>query len=201
MFKSFKLPALQARERMLAVGSGVVLMIVVMDRLVLGSWMAHQNNIREEVQILEETLQRYSRLLSYQERVISQLDPYRKYLRPPLENELQMAAFIEEIEGLASLSRVGLNEVKPLAIEEGEFSKQYSMDVMFECTLEEWVDFIVGIESSTSLYEIVRSSLAIKEDIPDRLVATLRVVSASVQIKGSKQLTQLDEERLEGSKL
>lgn len=179
----------------MAVGSGFVVMIVVLDRLVLGPWMAHQTNVREEVVRLEETLQRYSRLLTYRERVLSQLEPYRKYLRPLLDDELQMAAFIKEIEGLASRSRVNLDEVKPLAVEAGEFSKQYSIDVEFDCTLEEWVDFIVNIESSTSLYEIVRSSLAVQDDVPDRLKATLRVVSASVRLKGRDQSSPVQDEQ------
>ena len=189
-FKRLKLPELKTRERLLAVGSGFILVVVVLDRLVIGPWLTHQHNVAEAVEKLEGTLQHYSRLLTYKDRVLSQLQPYRKYLRPPLADELQMATFIKEIEELARESQVGLNEVKPLAVESGEFSKQYSLDIEFESTLEEWVDFIVNIESSPSLYEIVRSSLEVQEEVPDRLKGTLRLVSASVQSSREERLEQ-----------
>ena len=134
---------------------------------------------------MELALQRYSQLLSRKDRVFAQLETYRQYLRPTLVNELQTASLLKELEGLAGESHVTLSEIKPLAVEENALMKRYPMDVQFECTLEEWVDFVLRVESSPSLFQIVRASMAVQSEHADRLKASLRVVGAAMPTKPS----------------
>jgi hypothetical protein len=94
-----------------------------------------------------------------------------------------MAMLLEEIERLAEQSHVRLGEIKPLAVEADPLSKRHSLDVQFECTLEEWVDFVTRIERSPSLYQVVRAGLSIQDEAPDRLTASLRVASKSVKAR------------------
>ena len=42
-----KLPQLKPRERLLATGSGVVLLMVLLDRLVLNPWLRHAQTVRQ----------------------------------------------------------------------------------------------------------------------------------------------------------
>ena len=182
----FRVPSfdqLKPRERLLAAGSGLVLLIVIMDRLVLSPWLRQGQAIAEETRRMERALQHYSQLLWRKDRVFAQLDAYRQYLRPTLVDELQTASLLKELEGMAGESHVTLAEIKPLAVEENALMKRYPMDVQFECTLEEWVDFVIRVESSPSLFQIVRASMAVQSEHADRLKASLRVVGAAMQPK------------------
>ena len=182
----FRVPSfdqLKPRERLLAAGSGIVLLIVVMDRLVLTPWLRQGQAIRQDTRRMERTLQHYSQLLAREERVAAQLDAYRQYLRPTLVDELQTASLLKELEGLAGESHITLAEIKPLAVETNPLMKRYPLDVQFECTLEEWVDFVIRVESSPSLFQIVRATLATQSETPDHLKGSLRVVGAAMRPK------------------
>ena len=179
-----KLPSVQAlrpRERLLAAGSGVILLAVLFDRLVFSPYIGHAQNIRQETQRLEQTLKHYDRLLQRKPQVDAQLNTYQRYLRAPIASELQMAMLLKEIETLAGQTGVTLGEVKPLPPEEDALSTRYSLDIQFECTLETCVDFITQVETSASLYQIQRATMQVSEDIPDRLTASLRVSSKSAR--------------------
>ena len=181
---NFKLPRvsdLQPRERLLAAGCAVVLFVVALDRLVLGPWGRHAQAIQHEIREMEQALQSHQRLLARKDRVLAELGRYQQYLTPAIADDLQMAALLKEVEELAGQSQVHLNEVKPLTVETSGPAKHYSLEVRFECTLEEWVDFVFRLQSSPSLYEVARASLSAQEETPDRLVASLRLVSASLQ--------------------
>ena len=169
---------LQPRERLLAIVSGVIVLIVLLDRLVLGPWSTHTRAVRQEIAQMEQALQRHQRLLARQDRVMAELDRYQRYLTPAIADDLQMAVLLKEVEDLAGKSHVKVAEIKPLAVEADETAKRYPLDVRFECTLEEWVEFVYSIETSPSLFEIVRAGLSVQEDVPDRLDASLRLVSA-----------------------
>ena len=178
-----KLPQLKPRERLLATGSGVVLLMVVLDRLVLNPWLRHAQTVHQETRRMEQSLIHYSRLLSRKDYVLAQRERYQRYLRSPLPDELQMAGLLKEVEGLAERSRVQLAEIKPLPPEGDETTRRYSLDVQFECTLDTWADFIIEIEASPSLFKILRATLAKQGDVPDRLKGTLRVANTTLRSK------------------
>ena len=177
-----KLPKLQPRERLLAVGSGLVMLAVLLDRAVLSPWLHQSRTIRQETQRMEQGLQTHARLLERREGVLAAHERYRRYLRPAIPDDLQMAALLKEIEDLALQSNVHIAEIKPSPVETTGLATGYALDVQFDCTLEEWVEFIYRIESSTSLYGVVRAGLAQQENEPSRLRGSLRLVSATPQI-------------------
>ena len=129
---------------------------------------------------MTQTLQSHGRLLTREARVLADLEAYRPYFRSAIADDLQMAALLNELEKMAQESRVLLKEVKPLAPETTESTKRYTLEVRFACTMEEWVDFIYRIETSPSLYQVVRASLTKQQEIEDRLAGYVRVVSSAV---------------------
>ena len=182
----FRVPSfdqLKPRERLLAAGSGLVLLIVIMDRLVLSPWLRQGQMVAQETVRMGRALQHYSQLLARKDRVFAQLDAYRQYLRPTLVDELQTASLLKELEGLAGESHITLSEIKPLTVEQNPLMKRYPMDVQFECTIEEWVDFVIRVESSPSLFQIVRATMAVQSEHADRLKGSLRVVGAAMRPK------------------
>ena len=144
---------------------------------------------------MEQSLNHYNRLLSRKDYVLAQRERYQRYLRSPLPDELQMASLLREVEGLADRSRLLLGEIKPLPPEGDDAIRRYALDVQFECTLEEWVDFLIELEGSPSLFQVVRSTLATQEDTPDRLKGSLRVMSAALRPTPTEPRAELEERR------
>jgi hypothetical protein len=179
-----KLPQIQLkpRERLIAAVSGLIVLGTVMDRLVLAPWWAHIRAVQSQTVQMEEELRRAARLLERRERVQAELAPYRRYLRPAVaSDELQMASFVKSIEELAGRSQVQLKEIKPLETQVEGATRRYALDVQFDCTMEEWVELLYLLESSSELVELSRAELATQEDVPERLAARLRVVSTAVR--------------------
>lgn len=177
--KKLIFPQLRPRERLLALGSAVFLFIVLLDRLALSPWLEHARKVRQETRRMELAIEQHGRILARRDAVEKQLAKYQRYLRPALADELQMAELLKEVESIAQRSRVTVSEIKPLDVTTDRFLTRYALDVRFECTLEEWVEFIVGIESSSSIFQVTRAGLSVQDDIPDRLEAFLRVVSTA----------------------
>jgi Tfp pilus assembly protein PilO len=172
---------LKPRERLLALGTGLVVLALLLDRAVIHPWLRHARHVREEIGRLEDVLQRQHLLLARRERVLSELARYQRYLQPAVADDLQMAALLKEIEQLAGETRIAVTEIKPLDVETDETSKRYSLEVRFACTLDDWVAFVHRVESSPSLYTIVRAGLSKDEERPEGLEGYLRVMSTAVR--------------------
>ena len=179
--RRFRLPTLRPREQLLASLSAVALLIVVLDRLVLNPWLHHGQVVRQEIVRKTQALRAYQALLSRKDIVFSRLKPYEDYLRRPLAEDLQMAALLKEVEELARRSGVSVTEVKPLAVDRDEFTSRYPLEVRFAATLEQWVDLVIGIETSPSLFVVDQAALVMREEAADRLEGTLRIVSESLR--------------------
>jgi hypothetical protein len=188
--KPFKLPSiaqLKPRERLLASGAAAVVLLVGLDRLVLSPWLRHTRTVRQETRMMAQALKSHARLLTRESRVLAEMERHRQYFRPAIADDLQMAALLNEMERIAQDSKVLLKEVKPLAPEATESTKRYILDVRFACTMEEWVNFIYQLETSPSLYQVVRASLTKQEETPDRLSGAVRVISSAVVQKPSAE--------------
>ena len=175
-----KISQLLPRERLLAVGCGVVLLVVMLDQVVIRPWTKHAKTIRQEITRMEESLQVQQRLLARRDRIVAELGQYERYRRSLVADDLQMGALLKEIEGFATRSEVELTEIKPLAVESDAASHRYPLEFRFRCTTEQWVDLVYQIETSPSLFEIVRAGMSLDDEEPDRLDAYLRLVSATL---------------------
>ena len=188
-----KLPTfapLQPRERLLAVGCGVVLLVVMLDQVVLRPWAKHAKTIRQEIARMEESMQVQQRLLARRDRILAELESYARYRRAPVADDLQMAALLKEIEDLAVRSEVELTEMKPLAVESDAATRRYPLELRFRCTTEQWVNLVYQIETSASLFEFVRAGIALDDQHPDQLDASLRLVSATQTEQPSRAGTE-----------
>ena len=180
MIRVPQLPQLRPRERLLAVGCGVMLLVVALDRLVLAPWSRHARTIRQDIRQMEDALQQHRRLLARKDQVAAEHERYQRYLQLPVADDLQTAALLKEHEELAGASHVKLIEIKPLGIETSETLKRYTLEVRFTGLLDEWIELVFRIETSPSLYDIVRATLAVSESGPGQLDGSLRVMSEVV---------------------
>ena len=92
-----------------------------------------------------------------------------------------MAALLREIESLGKDSGVSLSEVKPLFGTPDEANYEHALEIRYEGTLQQWVRFIHLLETSKSLFEIERATLALKEEGSDQLEGSLRLGNIIIQ--------------------
>ena len=175
-----RLPELQPRERVLAIGSGLVLLAVLLDRVVLNPWMRHARAIRQEIARMEDAISGHALLLARKAQVEGEVAQHQRYLRPALPEELQTAALLKELEELATQSHIESPEIKLVSTESGETTQEHVVEIKFDCVPEEWLEFLYRIETSPSLFAVARAGLSLKADVPDRLDGFLRVTSTSV---------------------
>lgn len=181
------LPALSRRERLLAIGSALVIVVVGMDRLVLGPWLRHMQTTRLDIQRLERLIRSDRELLRRKPQILGQAEAYREYLQPEGQPaELDMASLLREVETLGSRSGVALGAVKPLQVKAEEAAETaqgapeslppLAIEVDCKGSLDEWVHFVYLLETSRSLFDIERATVA-------------RIEEGSSQVEGSLRLT------------
>lgn len=182
------LPTLSRRERLLAIGSALVIAVVGMDRLVLGPWLHHMQTTRVDIQRLEKLIRSDRELLRRKPQILGQAQAYREYLQPAGQPaELDMASVLREIETLGSRSGVALGAVKPLqgaggetaegADEASESLPSLAIEVDYKGSLDEWVHFVYLLETSRSLFDIERSTVARIEEGSSQVEGSLRVTT------------------------
>ncbi len=175
---------LSPRERLLATGSALVVVIVLLDRLVLGPWWGHIHQIQRETARLEEAIRHDSRLIQRKPQILAQVEVYRDYMRTDESAKRDLATVLREIETLGTQSGVSLGEIKPLAQGSSETTAQgYALDLQYRGSLQQAVHFLYLLETSKSLFQIDRATIELKERGRDLLDGSLRVTSKAIPMR------------------
>ncbi len=176
--KGFDLSRMSRRERLLTVGGGLIVSILVMDRLVLGPWWRHMHHVREEIQRLERSITKYQELMVRQPHLVAEAEGYRQYLPDETGAEPDLASILREIETLGTQSGLVLGEVKPVPGEDNGAYQTYAIEVQYRGSMEQWVQFLYLVESSKALLDIERATVAVKEE------QDIKVLEGSVRLTG-----------------
>ena len=177
-----KLPALpnlsnlKPRERLLAAGVVFAVSIVLLDRVVLGPWWKHVQEVRQEIRKLEATIRTYQRLVDRKPQIAAEVEAYSEYLSQA-GGSADVATLLREIETVGRESGISLAEVKPLTSSEDDLYRQQSFEVHYTGTLEQWVRFVHMLQTSKFLFQVDRASLAAAE-------------AGAARLDGSMHLTQ-----------
>ena len=166
------------RERLLTFGSLMIVSMVLLDRVVLGPWGRHTQHVRQEIARFETAIRRQNELLSREPTIRAEAEAYHDHLRPETDPPLTMAGVLREIEGLGTQSGVALGEVKPL---EAGATQELVIDVQCRGSLEQWIRFVYLVQSSTTLFDIQRATLARTKDDPSLVEGALRLSSKSIK--------------------
>ena len=170
------LSSLSRRERLLAMAGMLILSVMALDRGVLGPWLRHTRTIHQEIQRLEAMIRNDRELSRRKPKILGQAQAYQEYLSLTPSPEPDMASLLREIETLGSRSGVSLGQVKPLEGTTEGLPKSFAIEVEYKGSLQEWVHFVYLLQSSRSLFEVERATVA-------------RMQEGSSQVQGSLRLT------------
>ncbi len=175
---AFQLPdfkKMSKREQIAIVIGFFVIFVVASDRLVLAPWLSYRKKIKKEIKVLEQKLSGRNLLLSRQLNIIGDEAVYKKYMHKGLSSEVEIAAFLKEIESLGAESQVSLQEIRPMPTEGGEWYQTYGLEVHYLATLPEWTKFVYLIENSPSLLTIERADVGLEKEGSKTLKGLMRV--------------------------
>ncbi len=175
---AFKLPdfsKMSKREQIaIAVGS-IIVMLVITDRLVFSPWFNYRKKLQKEIRSLEQIAAGRNLLLSRQGSITIDQELYKKYLHTGGSSEVEIAAFLKEVEDLAAQSQVSLQEVRPLNTEGGEWFEEYGLEVHYLAALPEWTRFVYLVDSSPSLLTIERADVGLEKEGSKTLKGSMRI--------------------------
>jgi len=185
------LPKLAAREKLFAFLGGLMLALVVMDRLVISPWWRNTQQVRQDIKELSHQVATNRRLLSRSAEVSAKIEAYHDYLRSARTPEVEMSELVREVEALASQSGVTLGTVSPLPTTENWPYQEHAMDVQYNGTIEQSVRFVYLLESSKKLLRVQHASLALSKRGSDQLQGNMRLTSVAIlSAKSTKNLLQ-----------
>ena len=170
------LSSLSRRERLLAMAGALILSVMALDRGVLGPWLRHTRTIHQEIQRLEAMIRNDRELSRRKPKILEQAQTYQEYLSLTPSPEPDMASLLREIETLGSRSGVSLGRVKPLEETTEGLPQRFAIEVEYKGSLQEWVHFVYLLQTSRSLFEVERATVA-------------RMQEGSSQVQGSLRLT------------
>ena len=103
------------------------------------------------------------------------VDSWRLAVAENTASEVELAAFLKEIENLAAQSQLSLQEVRPISTEGGEWYQEYGLEVHCLASLAEWTKFVYLIESSTSMLTIERAAMGLEKEGSKTLKGSMRI--------------------------
>lgn len=169
------LPKMSKRERLMAIAFLAIFFVVLADRLAIGPWLAYIKKIRKEIKVLEHGIEQQKKLMSRRGIILAEAENQKDYLRPGEVPEMEMAAFLKEIEAVGKKSQLSLHEVKPLPTNLTDLYQEYGLEVHYECTFEQCLGFIYAVETLPGLYTIEKALMNVNQEKPSMLKGYFRI--------------------------
>jgi len=177
-----KLSQLSVRERLLTAGVLFVVSVLLLDRVVLGPWWRHVREVNERIEKLGGTTRMYRQLLERKPQIMAEVEAYSSYLSQIRADPGGVATLLREIERLGKESGVALGEVKPLPPEENEAFQEYSFEIHTTGTFKQWIHFAYLLQSSTSLFQIERATVGVKEPGASVVDGSIRLIRRVMKV-------------------
>lgn len=175
------LSRLSSRERLLFAGVVLTMLVLLLDRVVLGPWWRHIQTVRRDITRLEGGIRSYQQVLIRKPQVMAQVEAYSAHLRHFGGEPFDIAVLLREIEKLGKDSGITLGEVKPLTGEADQAQETMTVEVHYSGSLNQWIQFVYLLQTSKSLLKVEQAAIASKEENPDLLEGSLRITCKGIQ--------------------
>ncbi|GEM_PF-5878341 len=175
------LATMSRRERLLAVGAMFAVSGAVLSVVVLGPWMAHTQKVHKEIMRLEHEMRQQQRLLTRRAQLTAEAEAAGEAYRALGSGTLDMAEALRRLEALGAESGMALGEVKPVEKGGATGGEGSTVDVRSHGSLKAWVHFLYLIQTSPSLFQIERATIALKDPDTGLLEGSLRLTSTMMR--------------------
>ena len=128
--------------------------LALLDRVMLGPVLSKMKSLDQQVSDKETAIKNKLRIVSQKDKIMKEIQKYETYSMEGKSQEEEVTALLKEIEIFASKSSVYLIDVKPRGVKDGEYYKEYMIDLNCEAQMEQIIAFMYLIESSPKIFNI-----------------------------------------------
>lgn len=132
-------------------------------RLMLWPAMSRLRSINEQIENKKAGIKRCLQVLAYKERIIADRKKYASFLKKIEDPEEDAMTLMKEIERIANKSGLYVSDMKPAGVKnEKNGAKRILVNLACEATMEQLIEFIYGMETSSQLITIERYQISPK---------------------------------------
>lgn len=168
--------SLNDNQRKLLIIALVFVVAALLDRLFIAPTMSHLSSIQEDISKEEATIKQDLRFLNYKDRVNQESEEVDPYITKNMLSDNEMiAAFLNKIQNLASVSNINIIKINPMPGEQDVQYWKYQADLDCSGTLSDLVSFMHTINSATDLMKVDKFSFNGKRTDTDEIKATMTI--------------------------
>lgn len=157
------LSQLTPRGKILLAVTVACVLLMLMDRIVLGPILEQIKQLEVDIEVKKETVKRYRRILSFKSSIIEEYSQYSSYLDSGEKTQEEIvAALLKKMETLAKKQSVTVSNIKPGDVEKSLLYEEYKTGVECEGALSNVLAFMNLLEQSDYLFQIIKYELVPK---------------------------------------
>lgn len=165
---------LSKREKMLVFAAFMSVMMVVMDRAVIGPILSELKVMQGEIDSKLRTIRRSVRVLSFQDSIVNDHHRYEEYFDTgDKTREEIVSALLREIETLATQKSITISNIQPGDVENNPIMDEYKTALECSGKLKDILEFMQVLEESDYLFQITEYTLTPKSKGSDIMKANL----------------------------
>jgi hypothetical protein len=160
--KSF-IDGLSAKEKKLLYAAGLILGIMMFDRIVVGPILNESKILDEKILDQITNTEKNLRLLGYKERILEEDSSYGEYYTEEgLSREVLIASFLGEVESTAKNAGITLSNINPVNVVPKEGYTEFSLALECQGNMRNIIDFMYNIDNSRKPLRVLSFELAVK---------------------------------------
>lgn len=152
---------LAKREKVLVFVAALFVMMVIIDRFVLGPILLELKSMQAEIDSKLRTIRRNVRILSFRDSIVNEHVKHKDYFDTgDKSKEVIVSALLREVEMLAAQKSITVSNIQPGDVETGPIMDEYKTALDFTGKLRDVLEFMQALEDSDYLFQITQYSLA-----------------------------------------
>ncbi|MDD5194416.1 MAG: type 4a pilus biogenesis protein PilO [Candidatus Omnitrophica bacterium] len=166
---------LSKREKLVLYVAVAIIFVTLLDRLIIGPITLRIKLLNKEIEDTQRTIETNSHILAQKDRILAESAKYASFLNSNKSEDEEVTALLKEIEAIANKASVYLVDMKPAPAKEEGATKKYIVTVTCEGQMDQIIDFIYNIESSSKLLVIEKYEISPKSQESSVAVAGMTV--------------------------
>lgn len=157
------LERLSKREKILFYCAAFLVSLILFDHLLISPIFSKIRALQREIQERESAIKKNLHIVAHKDRILAEVAKYSSFFSTTsLADEEELTSLLKELETLANKSSVYLIDMKPGSFKEAGLPRRCLVNLNCEAQMEQLIDFIYAIESSSKILVIEKYQISPK---------------------------------------
>jgi Tfp pilus assembly protein PilO len=175
-FKAF-FSGLSENEKKVFIAASVLVGFALFDRVVIGPITKETSVLKDKISSQSAQIRSNLQILGHKDSIMDKYVLYGKYYaKDEQTQEERIAEMLNEVEGFAKASNIALTNINPVVVEDKGLYAIYRLTVECSGSMNNFVDFVYGVDNSKKLLRTVSYTIAPKDRDTYEVKATLTVI-------------------------